>query len=296
MCYAATVRGRCEVSVERRAQSVARGARRVDREAQTSSRVTRAICRSALIAVAILTGGCSWFTDFKQQPKIDPWESLNDTIPPRGNPQTSVPVYGTVAPGYLYGRAPLPGALDSMSAIANPTPPDARSLANGRINFQINCAVCHGPLGHGDGPATRYGMVPMSLIADATKNRTDGYIFAMIRNGRGLMPTYNRIEEPDRWDIVNYVRSLQGKFGAAPDTAHGFPGENGTTVPGPSISAPTRPAPYYHMVYPQAGTQPGAPAALAPLPNAPPAAGPATKADSARAGRPSDSTSQRRRP
>jgi len=284
------------VSVERRAQSVARGAWRVDREAQLSSRPTRAICGSTLIAVAILTGGCSWFTDFKQQPKIDPWESLNDTIPPRGNPQTSVPVYGTVAPGYLYGRAPLPGALDSMSAIANPTPPDARSLANGRINFQINCAVCHGPLGHGDGPATRYGMVPMSLIADATKNRTDGYIFAMIRNGRGLMPTYNRIEEPDRWDIVNYVRSLQGKFGAAPDTAHGFPGENGTTVPGPSISAPTRPAPYYHMVYPQAGTQPGAPAALAPLPNAPPAAAPATKADSARAGQPSDSTSQRRRP
>ena len=284
------------MSVERRAQSVVRGAWRVDREAQMSSRATRAIYCSALIVVAILTGGCSWFTDFKQQPKIDPWESLNDTIPPRGNPQTSVPVYGTVAPGYLYGRAPLPGALDSMSAIGNPTPPDARSLANGRINFQINCAVCHGALGHGDGPATRYGMVPMSLIADATKNRTDGYIFAMIRNGRGLMPTYNRIEEPDRWDIVNYVRSLQGKFGAAPDTAHGFPGENGTTVPGPSISAPTRPAPYYHMVYPQAGTQPGAPAALAPLPNAAPAAGPATKADSARAGRPSDSTSQRRRP
>jgi len=57
------------------------------------------------------------------------------------------------------------------------------------------------------------------------------------------MPTYNRIEEPDRWDIVNYVRSLQGKLGAAPDTTHGRPGETGQTLPGASISAPTRPAP-----------------------------------------------------
>jgi mono/diheme cytochrome c family protein len=243
------------------------------------------------------TVGCSWFTDFKQQPKIDPWESLADTIPPRGNPQSSVPMYGTVAPGYMFSRTPLPGPIDSMSAIPNPTPADARSLRNGRINFQINCAVCHGSLGHGDGPATRYGMVPMSIVGPATQARSDGYIFGMIRNGRGLMPTYNRIEEPDRWDIVNYVRSLQGKFGTPPDTMHGFPGENGTTVPGPSVSAPTRPAPYYHMVYPQAGTVPGAPAAAAPLPNAAPgAAAPASARDTARAGRAPDSTTQRRRP
>ena len=235
------------MSVERRALSVERGA-------SLSSRAKRGICTSALFAIILVASACSWFTDFKQQPKIDPWESVADTIPPRGNPQSSVPMYGTAAPGFLYGRTPLPGALDSMSVIPNPTTPDARSLTNGRINFQINCAVCHGPLGHGDGPATRYGMVPMPLVGEATKSKTDGYIFGMIRNGRGLMPTYNRIEEPDRWDIVNYVRSLQGKFGAAPDTTHGFPGENGTTVPGPSVSAPTRPAPYYHTVYPADST------------------------------------------
>ncbi len=262
-----------------------------------STRHLHLATRHLLVAIIALTAGCSWFTDFKQQPKIDPWESLADTIPPRGNPQSSVPMYGTVAPGYEFGRAQLPNVIDSMSSIPNPTPPDERSLRNGRINFQINCAVCHGPLGHGDGPATKYGMAGINLTLDVTKNRTDGYIFGMIRNGRGLMPTYNRIEEPDRWDIVNYLRSLQGKFGTPSDTTHGFPGENGTTVPGPSISAPTRPAPYYHMVYPQAGTQPGAPAATAPLPNAGPgAAAPANARDTARAGRAPDSTIQRRRP
>lgn len=279
------------MSADRRGTYVARGSGRAARE-RSAGHPAR-LTRHTVLATLVLTAGCSWFTDFKEQPKIDPWETVSDTIPYRGNPQNSVPVYGTAAPGYEYGRTPLPGTIDSMSGIPNPVAPDARSLNNGRINFQINCAVCHGPLGHGDGPATKFGMVPMPLISDHAKGLTDGYIFGMIRNGRGLMPTYNRIEEPDRWDIVNYVRSLQGKYGTAPDTTHGRPGENGTTVPGPSISAPTRPAPYYHYIYPQAGAPAtGALAATAPAaaPNAVPSR------DTAAARRASDSTNQRRRP
>ena len=256
----------------------------------------RGIPRALILSLSLVTAGCSWFTDFKQQPKIDPWESIADSIPPRGNPQGSVPMYGTAAPGYRYGRASLPPTIDSMAAIPNPVPADQRSLNNGRINFQINCAVCHGALGHGDGPATRFGMAGISLVTDVTKNRTDGYIFGMIRNGRGIMPTYNRIEEPDRWDIVNYVRSLQGKFGAAPDTSHGLPGQTGTLVPGASVSAPTRPAPYFHMIYPQAGTQPGVTGNPAAQPNATPPTTPASTRDTTRAGRAADSTTQRRRP
>jgi mono/diheme cytochrome c family protein len=271
------------VSADRVTRAAWRGARHFG-----SSRAKRGICFS-LSALVFSTAGCSWFTDFKQQPKIDPWESVADTIPPRGNPQNSVPVYGTAAPGYEYSRTPLPGTIDSMSGIPNPVAPDARSLNNGRINFQFNCAVCHGPLGHGDGPATKFGMVPMPLISDHAKGLSDGYIFGMIRNGRGLMPTYNRIEEPDRWDIVNYVRELQGKYGTAPDTAHGRPGENGTTVPGPSISAPTRPAPYYHYIYPQAGAPANGAAPVSAAPNA------GATRDTA-AGRATDSTNQRRRP
>lgn len=280
----------------------AKYALRVERDAWRAvlCRVGRHAPRATRLVVAAIVVGttaCSWFTDFKQQPKIDPWESVADTIPPRGNPQSSVPVYGTAAPGFEYGRAPAIATIDSMSGIPNPVPADQRSLNNGRINFQINCAVCHGPLGQGNGPATRFGMAGINLTSDVTKNRTDGYIFGMIRNGRGLMPTYNRIEEPDRWDIVNYIRSLQGKLGTPPDTTHGRPGETGQTLPGASISAPTRPAPYYHMIYPQAGTQPGTATAAAggAQPNATTTGTGSTVTDTARAGRATDST-QRRRP
>ena len=190
---------------------------------------------------------CSWFTDFKRQPKIDPWETPADSIPPRGNPQYSVPIYGTAAPGFAYGRLGTHGAVDSMSAIANPVPSDERSLQNGRMQYAINCAVCHGDRGMADGPVTKFGL-PVLPIGAGTKAATqfsDGYLFGMIRNGRGLMPSYNRIEEHDRWDLINYPRALQSGAANVPVGPVGRPGETGNLVPGPSATAPTRPAPFY---------------------------------------------------
>jgi mono/diheme cytochrome c family protein len=207
----------------------------------------------ALSFVAAL-GACSWFTDFKEQPKFDPWESTSDTIPMRGNPQYSVSVYGSAAPGYAISRERLPGTIDSMSSIPNPVTADARSLDNGHKYYAINCAVCHGDRGHGDGPATQYGMPGINIAGPGAPalGYTDGYIWGMIRNGRGLMPTYNRIEEMDRWDVVNYIRGLQGRHQVAIGPV-GLPGETGDKVPGPSQMGPTRPSPYYHHAGSQAG-------------------------------------------
>jgi mono/diheme cytochrome c family protein len=209
---------------------------------------------ASLGLVVTVLGACSWFTDFKQQPKIDPWESPNDSIPFRGNPQNSVSVYGSFAPGYAVSRAALPATIDSMAGIANPVPADARSLANGRKYYTINCAVCHGESGKGDGPIVAKGFpgIPLAGPASPTPARADGYIWGMIRNGRGLMPSYNRIEELDRWDVVNYVRGLQGKYTVAIG-AVGLPGETGDKLPGPSQLGPTRPSPYFTHAGSQAG-------------------------------------------
>jgi hypothetical protein len=111
--------------------------------------------------------------------------------------------------------------------------------------YQINCAVCHGDAGAGDGPATKLGIPGISLVTDITRARTDGYLFGMIRNGRGLMPSYNRIEEPDRWDVVNYLRGLQGSAGVQVETGPlAAPGVTGKMLPGATRTAPTRPAPF----------------------------------------------------
>src|SRR5688572_28085741 len=109
-----------------------------------NDRLKRSGQRLALLSVVVVVGACSWFTDFKRQPKMDPWESPSDTIPMRGNPQGSVSVYGSAVPGYAVSYLPLPATLDSMASLQNPVPADARSLHNGRMYYQINCAVCHG--------------------------------------------------------------------------------------------------------------------------------------------------------
>jgi mono/diheme cytochrome c family protein len=222
----------------------------------------------AIAALPLALGACDWFTDFKSQPRIEPWEPLSqkdaDTLhPPRGNPQFSVPVSGTAVAGYQVGYGAFPGVIDSIGRVAtNPTPSSAASLENGRKLYSINCAVCHGDTGQGNGPAVQYGMAGISIINDRVKGLTDGYIYGMIRNGRGLMPPYNRIEEMERWDVVNYVRALQGTVANSAGVGPvGLPGQTGTALPGASSTAPTRPAPF-----PRPGGTPITPAERAIVP------------------------------
>jgi mono/diheme cytochrome c family protein len=210
-----------------------------------------------LLACAMLATACSWFTDFKEQPDIDPWQSPNDTIGARGQPQMSVPVTGSQVPGYAVSYQRLGVTIDSMAGLRNPVAADARSLENGRKYYQINCAVCHGMAGGakptvagggalGDGPVSgpKYGLYPPSLLGNAVR-LSDGYIWGIIRNGRGAMPTYDRIEDMDRWDVVNYIRALQKDVVTVPVTAAGKPGETGRTLPGYTRIGPTRPAPFW---------------------------------------------------
>jgi mono/diheme cytochrome c family protein len=207
--------------------------------------VTRSLGRAALVAFALAPlAGCEWFTDFKRQPSVVTWERL-DSTGVRGSPQMSVPINGTAVPGFAVSYSNSMQTIDSMSALVNPTPPDSASLENGRKYYTINCAVCHGMAGKGDGTAIKYGVFPFPLASGPALSRTDGYIFGMIRNGRGNMPPYNRIEEKDRWDVVNYVRGLQGKLPAGVVTGPlAAPGVTGPALPGPTALGPTRPVPH----------------------------------------------------
>jgi mono/diheme cytochrome c family protein len=204
--------------------------------------------RTLALVLPLTLTACEWFTDFKRQPSIATWEPLTDTITPsRGNPQMSVPIIGSAMAGFQVSYGAFPATIDSMSGIPNPTPVSDASLANGRKYFQINCSPCHGIRAMGDGPVTGYGMPSINLTSDITKARTDGYIFGMIRNGRGLMPPYNRIEEKDRWDIINYVRALQGMNGRKVEVGPlAAPGVIGDKVPGPTRTGPNVPAPFYN--------------------------------------------------
>jgi mono/diheme cytochrome c family protein len=112
-------------------------------------------------------------------------------------------------------------------ALTNPVPADERSLNRGRIMFELYCAVCHGANGlSAEAPiAPKHPMmVAFNLAMGAATTYTDGYIYGMIRVGRGLMPSYgHQVPHFDRWHIVNYVRQLQRQAGGAPPAAPGPP-------------------------------------------------------------------------
>ena len=198
--------------------------------------------RTTVAALPLALGACSWFTDFRQQPSVGTWQVFTsdsaETKGFRGSPRGSVSINGTMMPEWQVSYAQMPATIDSMSSLANPVAADLASVQRGRRYYQINCAVCHGRAGLGDGTATKLGMVPMPLTSDRAKAYTDGYLWGMMRNGRGLMPSANRIEEMDRWDVVNYVRALR----ALPYIAdHGRPaGRN----PATNCLRPTRPSVY----------------------------------------------------
>ena len=95
--------------------------------------------------------------------------------------------------------------------LKNPQPPSPTSIANGKKLVEVNCVGCHGPKGKGDGPAA--AALPPPKPADWTSQRvsaeTDGELFWKISNGRGAMPPFKHLPGKDRWDLVNYIRSLQ---------------------------------------------------------------------------------------
>lgn len=95
----------------------------------------------------------------------------------------------------------------------NPVPADAVSLQRGEILYRIHCALCHGETGLGDGPMTASWKADMRPPADLTEQRmaeqSDGSLYLTISLGYGAMPPLRENLTPrERWDVVNYVRSL----------------------------------------------------------------------------------------
>ena len=92
---------------------------------------------------------------------------------------------------------------------------DDRSVASEL--FRVNCSMCHGPLGKGDGPVGyKIGqggyVIPPNLTEPTSIERSDGELFGLITKGVYVMPRFKGLLSADeRWLLVGHIRGLQGQ-------------------------------------------------------------------------------------
>ncbi|HEV8613030.1 MAG TPA: cytochrome c [Gemmatimonadales bacterium] len=182
--------------------------------------------RPALL-VALLLGGCNWYYNTLPSP-----DDLVEAIPwfdhmiksravspyaradlPRYTVPGTVPITGSEGD---WSAEFLSGNPATADRLVNPTTPDS-TLASGDTLYHTFCAVCHGNSGTVTDATVGPRVGAKSLLTPTAIAFSDGYLYSIIRYGRGLMPRYGDkvYRHEDRWAIVNYVRKLQHETAAA---------------------------------------------------------------------------------
>lgn len=211
--------------------------------------------RSALAVLALWTGACDfyyyrlpspdelwhvipWFDHMIHARYIRPYQTQQV---PRYTPEGTVPVSGSEpdwSAEWVSGKTTTADALKNPLTAAHPPGPSVPVIpremeAAGDTVYQNFCTVCHGLTGNADGPVSRQMGAP-SLLTPRARGYSDGYIYSIIRYGRGVMPRYgDKVVVPaDRWAIVSHVRKLQSQ---SPVT----PGDPAPVPPGPSATGST---------------------------------------------------------
>ena len=99
--------------------------------------------------------------------------------------------------------AELAKAPEKARTRVNPLENDPEAVAAGRLLFEDHCVECHGENAEG-------GKKGPSLRAPEVQNSAPGAIFWLLTNGvvRKGMPVWSRLPEPQRWQVVRYLKSL----------------------------------------------------------------------------------------
>ena len=220
-------------------------------------RGSRPLVALATLGLAVLGVGCN--LEMRDNSRLKPYEQT----PVFADGRSSRPL----VPGTVAHR---PEVTDPNSALLTgfnpdgqptadlPVPGTAELLAEGRKQFEIYCAICHGTDGAGKGVIVRRGFPPPpSYHIERLRRAPVGHIYDVITNGYGVMYSYaDRIQTPEkRWAVAAYVRTLQ--FSEFPK------GLDASTAPAPAAAA--APA---GTAAPAATAAPAGAAATAPKPAA----------------------------
>ena len=171
----------------------------------------------AAVLVLLLGAGCrdgslTW-ERMVTQPRVDPYSETQAF--PDGR-SMRLPPPGTVPHGDARPELVREGAQGGVVAAAIPVAQTRETLEEGRRQFGIHCAPCHGAAADGRSYVARFMTLkqPASLTAPPVSGYPPGLVFQRISHGLGYMRSDQEIAVEDRWAIVQYVRWLQSSRSA----------------------------------------------------------------------------------
>lgn len=176
----------------------------------------------SLIVMAIFLVSCShsskkpgrqYFSDMTTSLAYETY-SVNPVF--KDGKTNQLPLAGTISRGHMpydYAAKSADEQIRAGKELVNPTMVNETTLAKGKAQFTIYCAICHGEGGKGDGTlytSGKFTAIPADLTSDRVRNFPEGQIFHVITCGSvsGLMGSHaSQIKPENRWMIVDYIKN-----------------------------------------------------------------------------------------
>ncbi|MCZ2102356.1 MAG: cytochrome c [Chitinophagales bacterium] len=116
---------------------------------------------------------------------------------------------------YYYGDTEEERERAMREILNNPYPISEKHLAHGKLLYNIQCGICHGEKGDGNGYLVRddggkYPVQPANFMLEDFIASSNGRYYHAIMHGKNLMGSYaDKLSYEERWEVIQYIRSLQ---------------------------------------------------------------------------------------
>jgi len=198
----------------------------------------------AITGIVVITGcgskrepGRIYMPDMTYSRALETYVLLNDTVftndpshPGHEIFYNRKPVDGTVKVGDLFAfTLPKDSIGYKLSAeVKNPLPPlNKKELAEAARLFNINCGICHGVTVTANGPLSTHIGAIANLTTPAYVAMADGTMYYSINYGKNNMGSYaSQLDRKQRWQLVQYIRTLQPKPETTTATAASAPADS----------------------------------------------------------------------
>ena len=166
----------------------------------------------------------TWGTEAEYYKMAQPRKPVKGTIPrghagaiPTAANDLAIPQNGSVP--YYYSDTEEERTRAMNEILVNPFPITAEGLERGKELYNIQCGICHGEKGDGNGwlvdeanKNAKYPAQPAIFTTDDFVNATEGRYYHAIIYGKNVMGGYaDKLSYEERWQVIHWIRALQAK-------------------------------------------------------------------------------------